>query len=317
MCDRDTVVRRSRASGGFTLVELLVVIGIIALLIGILLPALSKARKQATYTQCRANLHDIGLALHNYAAQFHGDLPQFESGIEPPPDPNADVSGFWLWDVQMPMRDALVKFGASRKNLCCPFLAGTQDTDRLWDYQRLPSSDPKTFYPDGSYGGYSVLGYFFLTFRPDGKFPCSTNPKFPGAADYYNTPLKDPLFALSTKTWRYQKRIVPNNAFCDPSTGNFVRKNAAETEVVTDATGEEKLQFGNMQGGESGRSAHWFGKYPENAFILFLDGHVGQRNFNIKCIPAPGLYDAKTLADPNILHFRASPGVNPILRFYF
>ncbi len=78
-----TVIQRGSRKGvlsGFTLIELLVVIAIIALLMGVLIPALSRARKQARGAVCMAALKQWGMCYQLYATDYDSKLPYFQGG---------------------------------------------------------------------------------------------------------------------------------------------------------------------------------------------------------------------------------------------
>jgi prepilin-type N-terminal cleavage/methylation domain-containing protein len=96
---------------GFTLIELLVVIAIIAILIALLLPAVQQAREAARRTQCRNNLKQLGLALHNYHDNFNTFPPGW---INQKPNANAnDFKGNWAWTMSiLPMIDQAPLFNS-------------------------------------------------------------------------------------------------------------------------------------------------------------------------------------------------------------
>lgn len=82
-------------SRGFTLIELLVVIAIIALLIGVLLPALGRARESGRNIKCQSNMRGLGQALHAYANDYKGLFPPVLHNV---PDPDTGKLSMQWYD---------------------------------------------------------------------------------------------------------------------------------------------------------------------------------------------------------------------------
>lgn len=182
---REPIVRQ-RARCGFTLIELLVVIAIIAVLIALLLPAVQQAREAARRTQCKNNLKQLGLAVHNYESSF-GCFPPGQIRVNFAATPK--VRGWSLFVQLLPMfdqaslydqwdfNDPLANADAGRTAFVLPMLLCPSDV-----IPQNPVTSGTRAYGVSSYGGSGgSQTHPPASIRGDGVFASSgpATPTFP------------------------------------------------------------------------------------------------------------------------------------------
>jgi prepilin-type N-terminal cleavage/methylation domain-containing protein/prepilin-type processing-associated H-X9-DG protein len=185
-------------SKGFTLIELLVVISIIALLMSVLMPALSKAKEQAKAVVCRANLDQWGVIFNMYFMEHDGKVPPGRYGLVSGGDVTKSGWGMWFRATKDYYDNPKMMFCPSATKLAAN---GAAQPLAAW---RLPGADNSShwayYYPELQEGSYGTN--MWMVAKIGGPFGGPMGP-LPEANRIYNAsvvdkPFKTPLMGCSS-----------------------------------------------------------------------------------------------------------------------
>jgi prepilin-type N-terminal cleavage/methylation domain-containing protein/prepilin-type processing-associated H-X9-DG protein len=240
---------RLPARSAFTLVELLVVIGIIGLLIAILLPALGAARRQAAATQCLSSLRQIGQAFYLYEQAYKGAWPVaiHQRGSGAPFFPNAHGDRVWI--------DFLAPYIVGKKVIDSKAdmeqARATYDKFACPAYERTTEDDP--FYFGNGLGPTSLIGYamhYHPTFYEE---LYKTGQAIPG---YPSNAFSEMACIISSATGKYVK-------------GDKWRKQGADRGVIADADGMIIFTIDQFVPGTTGNGVNFQPFMPRNPSTAF------------------------------------------------
>ena len=233
---------------GFTLIELLVVIAIIALLMSILMPALSRVREQARKRSCGSRIRQQLLALTMYANDNNGTLPL------------PSTPGNWMHDLAISTVEFMLNTGMTREMFYCPSNAVYQKyNDYFWEY--TTEWDGKKFVNPNS-GSFLIAGYLYIIETTRGDRPAIRNNES----------------KTGQKSWCrtvYEKQTATKELCIDETAGQ------------TKAGTRFGFTFGQIGGGGIWSAYQLYeqsnhlkdDEEPEGGNIGFLDGHIEWRDF--------------------------------------